>query len=365
VGAGGLGQVVLKTLQLRSPGRGLVAGLAIVALALVMDRASKAFVERPAPSDRPKVRWHVPAMICALIVATVIGRTMGWVKFPFTWDSSIADPLDRWVLWIRDHFDGVTRPFNDFVVRDLLVASKRFLTTTAVWPALVAFTAWLAWVAKGWRLAVFSAAGLVFIGLVGAWDLSIDTLTQTVVAVAMATLIAVPLGVLAGRRRWVESLMSPLLDALQTIPSLIYTIPFVMIFSVGAVPGIIASVLYAIPPGIRLTTLGMKQVGAEPVEAATTFGATPRQVLWGVRVPLAMPSIVLAVNQIIMMVLAMVIIAGLVGGGGLGFRAIEALKRGNSGLGVEVGLSIVVMAIILDRLTQAMAARLQPPSAGA
>ena len=136
-----------------------------------------------------------------------------------------------------------------------------------------------------------------------------------------------------------------------------------MLFRSGPVPGVVAAVVYAIPPGIRLTALGIKQVNREAVEAATTFGATPRQVMLGVRVPLAMPSIVLAVNQMVMMVLAMAIIAGMVGGEGLGYRAVEALTRGDTGLGVEVGIAIVVMATILDRLTQAVAARAQPPAA--
>ena len=140
----------------------------------------------------------------------------------------------------------------------------------------------------------------------------------TALTVIFAMLIAIPFGIWLGRRPRAESLISPFLDALQTIPNLVYAIPFVMIFSVGPVPGIVAAVVYAIPPGIRLTSLGIRQVNYESLEAATTFGATPRQVLWGVRVPLAMPSIILAINQMVMMVLAMAIIAGMVGGGGLG-----------------------------------------------
>ena len=127
--------------------------------------------------------------------------------------------------------------------------------------------------------------------------------------------------------------------------------------------GIVAAVVYAIPPGIRLTSLGIRQVNYESLEAATTFGATPRQVLWGVRVPLAMPSIILAINQMVMMVLAMAIIAGMVGGGGLGYRSIEALTKPDAGLGAEVGTAIVIMATILDRLLQATAKRLQAPAA--
>jgi ABC-type proline/glycine betaine transport system permease subunit len=136
----------------------------------------------------------------------------------------------------------------------------------------------------------------------------------------------------------------------------------VILFTVGAVPGIIASVLYAIVPGIRITALGIREVPEESVEAARTFGATPRQTMFGVRLPLAAPTIMAGVNQVIMMVLAMVIIAGLVGGGALGFETVRALTRNLYGLGFEVGLAIVLMAMILDRFTQAWAARLQPPA---
>ena len=266
------------------------------------------------------------------------------------------------MLWIRDHFDGVTRPLNDFLVRDILVRTRNFLGLSVAWPVLVLATAALCWWAKGWKLSLFAVVGLLAIGYTGMWAYSIDTLTQTIMAVVVAIAIAVPAGIWSGRSPRVERLLSPVLDALQTIPSLIYAIPFVMIFTVSAVPGILASVLYAIPPGIRITALGIKGVQEEAIEAAQTFGASRRQVLWGVRVPLAMPTIVLAINQVIMMVLAMVIIAGMVGGGALGFKAVEALTRGNTGLGIEVGIAVVVIATLLDRLTQAAAERVQPPS---
>jgi glycine betaine/proline transport system permease protein len=199
-------------------------------------------------------------------------------------------------------------------------------------------------------------------GFMGMWELSIITLIQVVAAVVAAVAIAVPIGIWAGRRPSVEKALGPFLDALQTIPSFVYIIPVVMLFTVGQVPGIIASVLYAIVPGIRITALGIRQVPNEAIEASQTFGATRRQTMFGVRIPLAAPTIMAGVNQVIMMVLAMVIIAGLVGGGGLGFETINAVTRNETGLGFEVGFAIVVMAIILDRLTQAWAERLQPPS---
>jgi ABC-type proline/glycine betaine transport system permease subunit len=276
--------------------------------------------------------------------------------------STLADPIDEAVIWLRDHLSWLTRPLNDFLVADVIVATKKFLLDTVAWPVLVALPAVLALLLKRPWLALGSAAGVVLAGCTGLWAESIDTLVQVMVAVVIAVAIAVPCGIALGRRPRLESAMGPLLDALQTVPSMVYAVPFVMFFAVGPVPGLIASVLYALPPGIRLTALGVRETDGPATEAATTFGATRRQVLWGVRVPMAMPSIILAVNQVIMMVLAMVIIAGFVGGGAIGFAAVEALTRPNTGLGVEVAVVIVVMAMILDRLTQALAERLRPPT---
>ena len=194
------------------------------------------------------------------------------------------------------------------------------------------------------------------------WALSLDTLTQVVAAVVLAVAIAVPVGIWAGRSPRIEALLGPFLDALQTIPSLVYIIPAVIFFTVGVVTGIIASVLYAIVPGIRITALAIREVPEESIEASRVFGATPRQTMLGVRVPLAAPTIMAGINQVIMMVLAMVIISGLVGGGALGFEAVSAVKRSDLGIGFEVGFAIVAIAMILDRSTQAVANRLRPPA---
>ncbi len=185
---------------------------------------------------------------------------------------------------------------------------------------------------------------------------------QVCLAVVLAMIIAVPVGILAGLRPRFGQAISPVLDGFQTIPPLVYAIPFVTIFDVGIVPGgIIASVIYAIPPGIRVTALGVQSVPDSTVEAATTFGASRRQLLWGVRLPLALPAVMLAVNQVILMVVAMVIIAGLTGGGGLGYLIVDTFTRVEIGRGVEVALALTLMAMILDRLTQGLAERAQPP----
>jgi len=364
VGAGGLGQEINQTVRALSPGKGLVVSLAVVAVAFVLDRVSLALVTTPGSPSAPMPRRRLVLVVASLVVATILGRVFGWVEFPFSWGKFFANPIDDFVDWFRDTFSFITRPFNDFVVRDVLLRSRSLLNTTLAWQVIVVVAGAFAWFAAGWKMAVTTVAGLVVIGVSGMWYDSTETLAQTIVAVVLSIVIAVPIGVWLGRRPQVEAALSPVLDSLQTIPPLIYAIPFVMIFTVGPVPGVVAAVVYAIPPGIRLTALGIRQVNPESIEAATTFGASPRQVLWGVRLPLAMPSIILAINQMVMMVLAMAIIAGMVGGGGLGYRSIEALTGANgAGLGIEVGLAVVIMATILDRLTQSAARRMQAPAA--
>lgn len=361
LGAGGLGQEVMDALQQRSPGRGTAAGLAIVAVAMVLDRIGISLAD----TDRTHhVSWKATTVgVGALLVALFAGLALGWSDFPPVSDVSILAPIDRAVIWARDNLSFMTRPFNDFMVAKILVPARDLLTQVIAWPVLIFATAWVCWRMRGWKLALVAAALLTIVGLIGMWELSIITLTQVVAGVVLSVLIAVPVGIWAGRSRRIEAALAPILDALQTIPSFVYIIPVVMLFTISAVPGIIASVLYAIVPGIRLTALGIRQVSTETLEASTAFGATGRQTLFGVRIPLAAPTIMAGVNQVIMMVLAMVIIAGLVGGGGLGFETVRAVTRTETGLGFEVAIAVVTMAIILDRLTQATGERLQPPSA--
>ena len=189
------------------------------------------------------------------------------------------------------------------------------------------------------------------------WEASIDTVTQVLVAVVQTVAIGIPLGIWAARNATVERIMRPILDFLQTIPTFVYLVPVIMLFNLGRVPGIIASMLYALPPIIRLTTLGIRQVDETAIEAATAFGSTPNQILAKVQIPLALPQIMLGVNQTIMMVLSMVIIAGMVGAQGLGLEVVDGMQNNRMGQSVEAGLAIVILAIMLDRLTQALAKR--------
>ncbi len=361
LGAGGLGQEVMDTLSQRRTGRGIAAGLAVVAVAMVLERLGRA----AASTDRANApsRKVVLGTACALLVISLIGRRAGLVDFPEVWDIKAFDPIDDGVRWARDNLRWFTRAVNDGIVSRFYLPVRDFLTDTLAWPVLVFATAWGGWLLSGWKLATFNAVSLTLVGMIGMWELSIDTLTQVVAAVVVSVAIAVPIGVWTGRNARAEAILSPFLDALQTIPSLVYIIPAVTLFTLGVVPGIIASVLYAIVPGIRISALGIRQVPSESVEASQMYGATPGQTMFGVRIPLAAATIMAAINQVIMMVLAMVIISGLVGGGGLGFETISAVKNSEVGLGFEVGFAIVVMAIILDRMTQAVADRLAPPAA--
>jgi glycine betaine/proline transport system permease protein len=174
-----------------------------------------------------------------------------------------------------------------------------------------------------------------------------------VVGVIASVLIAIPVGVWSARSDRVQRGLRPLLDAMQTMPQFVYLVPVVALFNVGRVPGVIAALIYALPPGIRLTDSGIRQVPSDTVEAARAFGATPRQVLWKVQLPLARRSILLGVNQTVIMVLSVVIIAGLVGGGGLGYEVINGLSH-DPGSGMVAGLCILLLAIVIDRITQAM-----------
>ena len=361
LGAGGLGQEIMETLTLRRTGRGFASALAIVAIAMVLVRIGGAI----AVSDRSRLPTRTTNLLAlgGLAALTIIGTATGVTEFPEVWDVKVFDPIDNVVVWMRDNLRWLTKGFNDLIVGEFYVPMKDLLIETIAWPVLMFVGGWMGWRIGGRGLAVFNMSMMASIGLIGMWSLSLDTLIQVVAAVLISVAIAIPIGIWTGTSRRVEAILGPLLDALQTVPSLVYIIPAVIFFSVGIVPGIIASVLYAVVPGIRITSLGIREVPEEAIEASQVFGATPRQTMFGVRIPLAAPTIMAGINQVIMMVLAMVIISGLVGGGALGFATVSAVKRSNLGVGLEVGFAIVAIAMILDRTTRAIAERLQPPEA--
>lgn len=268
-------------------------------------------------------------------------------------------PLDEWV--------------SQFV--DWLVDNYRELFQTIKWPVeqtlngldtglnalpplvVIAALALVAWRFSGKGLALFTLITMTFVGLLGLWEDTMTTLAMVLCSVIFCALAGIPLGIWAGRSDNFEAGIRPVLDAMQTTPAFVYLVPIVMLFSVGNVAGVLATIVFALPPIIRLTSLGIRQVHPELVEAAQAFGATRWQVLTRVQVPLAMPTILAGLNQTIMMALSMVVIAALIGAGGLGSPVILGLNTLDIGRAVIGGLGIVLMAIVLDRITQSMAAK--------
>jgi glycine betaine/proline transport system permease protein len=294
-----------------------------------------------------------------------LGRALGWTTFPEGWRLDIREPVDTAVIWMRDNlfeqqigpFLVGTRPLSNFIIIRLLDPLDRLLQEQLSWPVIILVVGLLGYWVSSWRLALGGTAVLFAIGLLGMWELAMVTLSQVIVAVFFSLLIAIPLGIWAAKHDMVAAVLRPILDVLQTIPTFVYLVPVVMLFNIGRVPGIMASVLYALPPAIRLTNLGIRQASPEAVEAAQAFGSTSWQLLAKVQLPLALPSIMTGINQTVMMVLAMVVIAGMVGGAGLGLEAVEGLTRNQLGQGIEAGLAIVILAVVIDRLLLAWAAR--------
>jgi glycine betaine/proline transport system permease protein len=203
---------------------------------------------------------------------------------------------------------------------------------------------------RNWRIVALVVLGLLFILNQGMWKLTVETIVLAIFATAFSLLFGIPLGILAARRKWVWNVMSPILDLMQTLPTFIYLIPMLAFFGLGIVPGVIATVIFAIPAPIRQTYLGLTQVPNALVEAGESFGCDRWQLLSRVKIPAALPIIMAGVNQCIMLSLSMVVIAALVGAGGLGGAVVRALGQNNIALGVESGSAIVIVAIILDRL---------------
>ncbi len=278
------------------------------------------------------------------------------MKFPET----IQIPLDVWTEkamdWVLINFGGFFDALGTAILQFMLVVEKFFLWLP--WPVLVIGTGILGWRLMGkWWSGLIMAGMLFFMGTLGYWELSMRTLALVTSAVIVSLAIGIPIGIVMATNDTFESIIKPLLDGMQTMPSFVYLIPALMLFGLGKVPALFATIIYAVPPVIRLTNVGIREVSASVVEAAHAFGSSYWQILLKVQLPLARPTIMVGVNQTTMMALAMVVIASMIGAKGLGFEVLLAINRIEIGRGFEAGLCIVFMAIIIDRLTYAMATR--------
>lgn len=421
IGAGGLGDVVLKALRRLQVGVALEAGLAIVLLAVLLDRITAALsqMERRGAAQRaarrtqkmrffsekrrgnPAVMWiegqierlyraggkaadwlgdrlariggrngrwlqehaAVFSALALLAAATLLLRLLGVDAFPRWLRFEIRQPVDALVQWMQLNLYDIggsgigTGPLRNFLIVAIFLPLRDFLVVQLPWTVVLFAFAVAALLAGGWRLALATLLLTLSIGLVGMWSFAMDTLGQGLVAVIVCVALGVPLGVWSAHSDRVETLLRPALDFLQTIPIFVYLVPVIMLFGTGSVAGLIASVLYAAVPVIRLTNAGIRSVDETLQETAASCGSTGWQTLLKVEIPLAFPAIMLGINQTIMMVLAMVIIAGLVGATGLGLEVYQGFANDNLGRSVEAGLGIVFCAIVIDRISQHVAAK--------
>ncbi|PID39235.1 MAG: choline ABC transporter permease subunit [Proteobacteria bacterium] len=276
------------------------------------------------------------------------------MKFPET----VKIPLDVWTEkamdWLLSNFSPFFDVMGAAILQFMLVVEKFFLWLP--WPVLIIGTGILGWcVMDKWWSGLIMAAMLFFMGTLGYWELSMRTLSLVTSAVIVSLAIGIPIGIVMSSSDTFDATIKPLLDGMQTMPSFVYLIPALMLFGLGKVPALFATIIYAVPPVIRLTNVGIREVSPSVVEAANAFGSSYWQTLFKVQLPLARPTIMVGVNQTTMMALAMVVIASMIGAKGLGFEVLLAINRIEIGRGFEAGLCIVFMAIIIDRLTYAMA----------
>ncbi|MEN8511464.1 choline ABC transporter permease subunit [Burkholderia sp. MS455] len=263
-------------------------------------------------------------------------------------------PLGTWVdqsvHYLLDH-DAKTFDAIGQAIEGLAALVEHGLQAIPMWLMMAIFIGVGLW-RVGWRFALFTTASLLLIFATGFWDQTVITLGLTLSSTIISLVLGIPLGIWAAKSKWVAAIVRPILDLMQTMPAFVYLIPAAMLFGLGRVPGILSTVIFAMPPAVRLTSLGIRHVNREIVEAGQAFGCTPWQLLYKVQFPNALPSIMQGVNQTIMMALSMVIIASMVGAGGLGNDVLASIQRLDIGLGFESGLSVVLLAIILDRITE-------------
>ena len=362
IGAGGLGFDVLESLRRLDIGRGLEAGLAIVALAVALDRISQSYAVLPpsitqkTASTRLLLRW--PTVNFVLIVVLLVG-SLGFVfsalqSYPESGQLSTASFWDSLIRWININFYDTLETVKVFFLQKGMLPFKRFLIAVPWWWWLVSLT-YLAWKLGRGRLALVVGGLTTFVIVVGLWDFAVYTIYLCASAVIVAMILGVPIGVLAASDQRAGRAIGLVIDTLQTLPSFVYLIPVVMLFRVGDFTAFIAIVLYALAPAVRYTWHGIRGLDQQVIEAATVAGCTRRQLLLRVKLPLALPEILLGLNQTIMLALSMLVITALVGTRDLGQEVYISLTKADIGRGLVAGLAIASLAIVSDRLIGAAA----------
>jgi glycine betaine/proline transport system permease protein len=363
IGAGGLGFDVLSSLRRLDIGAGLEAGIAIVVLAIALDRLSQAYATRQ-PQDALRVqagfvRRHPWVLTC---LAVIIGTALLGLFVPPVYTYPAPAEVTTGPFWaglvefINVHYFDLLESVKTVVLLNFLVPVKNFLLGLP-WPWVVIVLAVAGWQLGGWRLALMCVLLSLFMVVNGLWEKTMVTVYLCGVSVIIAAAIGIPLGILASHSERAGRIVGGLIDTLQTLPSFVYLIPVVMLFRVGDFSAMIAVVLYALAPAVRYTMHGIREIDPQLVEAGVVAGCTRRQLLWRIKLPLAMPEILLGINQTIMLALSMLVITALVGTRELGQEVYIALTKADTGRGIIAGVSVAFIAIIADRLIAAGAAR--------
>ncbi|MBX2830642.1 MAG: proline/glycine betaine ABC transporter permease [Rhodospirillales bacterium] len=271
-------------------------------------------------------------------------------------------PLGKWVNqfvdWLVINYGAAFEAFADSLLT-VLVALEQVLRGAPWWVVLIAIAAITWHASKNWKLVLVLVVAMFAIGMLGLWDKAMQTLALMIVATSLSVIIGVPVGIAMALSNRLRAVMLPILDTMQTMPSFVYLIPALMLFGLGKVPAILATVIYAAPPVMRLTDLGIRLVDPEVIEASRSFGASRKQILFGVQLPLALPNIMAGINQTTMMSISMVVIASMIGARGLGEQVLMGIQRLDVGAGMEAGIAIVLLAVVFDRIGQAYGKRSQ------
>ncbi len=356
IGAGGLGDAIYQALNRENVGQALEAGVVIVLMAIALDRVTTAGGDNARGPRVPDwARWPVLGGGVALAaVAALLASVAGLGSWPAVAEFSFAGVVNAGNDALQELIGGATSQAGAAVLTWVLDPLRALLVGSRWWLIVLAAGA-LGWILGGWRTGLVGGLSVAACALLGVWEHSMDTLSQVVVATLITVVIGFVIGVLAARSDRLDGLLRPALDAMQTLPPFVYLIPAVALFGIGRVPALAAAVIYALPPVIRLVNDGIRGVSESSLEAARAHGSTRWQLLTKVQLPLARSSLLLAINQGIMMVLAMVVIGALVGAGALGYGVVFGMAQNELGLGLTSGLAIVCLGLFLDRLTQSAA----------